>query len=215
MLKARFIQEGICFKDLSFPTYNTPSGRIVAGPILGKSGYGRSYFESPTTEDARGISMYYCANRRFELFGINEALESGVNVLLDRYVDSNKACQGGKILELKERLAMYDALDSLEYGFAQLPRPDFTVLLYMPYKIGRILKSDMDESPDESEKDVAYLKNQEVAYLELARLNGWPIVECFSEEKVPIVESISDVKRYIKSFDDIHEEVWSHVKNIL
>ena len=214
-LKLKFIQEGISLKDWSFPTYDTPSGRIVAGPVLGKPGYGDSYFENPSTEDARAISMYYSANRRFELPEIEEALESGYNVALDRYVDSNKACQGGKIKNIEERLELYEALDFLEYGFAQLPRPDLTMLLFMPYEIGRILKSQMNEKSDRVEQDSTYLKNQEKAYLELAELNKWPIIKCFPEDKIVSVNNFEDVKKYIRSFGDIHKEIWRYVENIL
>ncbi len=214
-LKERFRQEGLPLKEWSFPTYDTPSGRIIAGPVLGKPGYGESYFEKPSVEDARAISMYYAANRRFELPGINEALENGFHVALDRYRDSNKACQGGKILELEKRLEIYRDLDLLEHDFAKLPNADLTVLLYMPFKIGQILKGGMDEGKDEVEKDKVYLRNQETAYSELAELGAWPMIRCFPDDKISVVKDKEDVEKYIKSVDDVHEEVWGHVRKIL
>jgi dTMP kinase len=159
--------------------------------------------------------MYYCANRRFELPWMNEVLNSGKHLILDRYVDSNKACQGGKERDPEKRLELYNAFDFLEYNFAQLPRPDITVVLHMPYQIGIILKSQMEEKKDQVEEDINYLQNQEMAYLELAKIHGWPVITCFPQDKVSSVKTHEDVMKYIKPFDEIHKEVWTHVKKNL
>jgi len=214
-LHGRFTQEGIPFESASFPTYETPSGKIVGGPVLGKPEICDSYFEHPSKEDGRGISLYYCANRRFELPWMNEVLQSGKHAIFDRYVDSNKACQGGKEKDPEKRMELYNALDFLEYEFAELPRPDITMFLHMPYQIGRILKSQMGEKTDRVEQDVGYLKNQEMAYIELAGMNNWPHLMCFPLDKVAQTKTYEEAMKHIKSFDEIHEDIWSYISDMI
>jgi len=208
----RFEQEGLPFESESFPTYNSPSGKIVGGPVLGKPEICESYFAEPSKEDGRGISMYYCANRRFELPWMNQVLESGKHLILDRYVDSNKACQGGKEKDSEKRLELYKAFDFLEYEFAQLPRPDITIFLHMPYQIGRILKLQMNEGTDRVEQDIGYLRNQEMAYVELAKMNSWHTIRCFPFDKVNETKDYDDVIKHINSFEEIHKNIWNYLE---
>ena len=42
--------------------------------------------------------------------------------------------QGGKLFDKEDRMKLYKSLEELEYGFLELPRPDITVFLYVPYK---------------------------------------------------------------------------------
>ena len=55
-------------------------------------------------------------------------LDNGYNVILDRYIYSNMAHQGGKIEDKQERYEMYNWLDKLEFELLNLPRPDITIL---------------------------------------------------------------------------------------
>ena len=46
---------------LSFPMYDTPTGRIIAGPILGKEEFGPCFFEEGIDLDPYIASLYYAA----------------------------------------------------------------------------------------------------------------------------------------------------------
>ena len=52
----------------SFPMYNTPTGKIVGGPYLGKSEICQSYFkEGPTGVDPYISCLYYAADRKYNI----------------------------------------------------------------------------------------------------------------------------------------------------
>jgi dTMP kinase len=187
----------------TFPRYNTPTGKIIGGPLLGKPEIGKGYFsEGAGNVPAKVASAFYVADRHYNIPFINDALNSGKNLILDRYVESNMGHQGGKIRDSKERLEFYKWLEKLEYEMFELQRPDLTVFLYMPFEKGMELKSKMNVEKDEVEKDFNYLKNSEEAFLQLSDLYGWKKINC--------VENNS-----LKSIEEISEEVYRVVREIL
>ena len=197
-------KENIPFERGSFPRYHKEFGRMIGGPFLGKPEICESYFERPSVLDSKAASMIYCAERRFELPWINESLKKG-HLILDRYTESNMGMQGGKLETIEERKNLWNELDSLEHGFAELPRPDATIFLYMPYQVGIELKSRMDEMKDAVEKDKEYLKNAESSYLQLAEFYNWHKINCTKDGTIET----------LKSKDEIEKEVWDFIKPLL
>ena len=84
--------------NLSFPMYDTPTGRIAGGPILGKKEIGECWFsEGPVFLDPKVFCLYLAADRKYNFPKIQNYLDQGYYVILDRYVSSNMAHQGAKI----------------------------------------------------------------------------------------------------------------------
>ena len=107
-------EKGIKVYNYSFPRYDTPTGKIVGGPYLGKSYICDEWFpEGATNVDALVASAYYAADRRYNIKEIVNHLNNGDIVLLDRYVESNMAHQGGKLKTKEERLKCMKNLMSL------------------------------------------------------------------------------------------------------
>ena len=99
---------------LSFPDYDTPTGRIVGGAYLGKPHIGEGFFpEGASNVDPKVAALYYAADRRYNRQKILDLLNDGVDVVLDRYVESNMGHQGGKIFDKEERLKLYEDLANL------------------------------------------------------------------------------------------------------
>ena len=188
------------FRD-TFPKYNTATGKIIGGPFLGKPEISHSYFGAPAEVDSKVASAFYVADRRYNLPLIDGYLNVG-HLILDRYVGSNMGHQGGKIRNPEERLEFYKWLEKLEYEMFELPRPDLTIFLYMPFKKGIGLKSKMNLPKDEVEKNFDYLKNSEEAYLQLVELYNWERIDCVKNDK-------------IKSKQEIHKEIYNIVKKII
>ena len=152
-------EKGINIYNYSFPRYDTPTGRIVGGPYLGKSYICDGWFpEGATNVDALVASAYYAADRRYNINEIKNHLENGDIVLLDRYVESNMAHQGGKLASKEERQKIYEKLDELEFGIMELPRPDAVIFLYMPFEYAAILKQSRAESADQHEASKEHLE---------------------------------------------------------
>ena len=200
---ARFKEMGLNIYNYSFPMYDTPTGRIVGGPYLGKSYICEGWFlEGATNVDALAASAYYAADRRYNIGIINKHLENGDIVILDRYVESNMAHQGGKLKTPEERTKMYQKLDTLEFEIMELPRPDAVIFLYMPFEYAAVLKKNREETPDQHESNKAHLKQAETAYLELTEKYGYKKITCVKDD-------------IIRTIDDINDEVVETLKEII
>lgn len=202
--QANLLLEALHERDInvqksSFPNYDSPPGRIVGGPYLGKEHISEGWFpEGATNVDPKVASLYYAADRRYNIIQVNELLKKGVNVLLDRYVYSNMAHQGGKISDVNERRKMYEFIETLEFDLLELPIADICIFLHMPYDLAQILKAGRLESSDEHEKNEEHLRNAEKVYLELSNRWEFKKIACFEDE-------------HIKSIEDIHKEVLKYV----
>ena len=193
LLIKRLRDEGYQVQNFSFPNYNSPTGKIIAGPYLGKEGFDPCYFEEgPTKVDPKVASLYYAADRKYNIGKIVFLLQQGYNVILDRYIYSNMAHQGGKIEDKEKRIKMYEWLDKLEFDLMELPKPDLTIFLHMPLDVAEELKSHRKEKPDGHEKDKNYLKQAETAYLELAQKYKFITIECSKNGKPKKIEEIND-----------------------
>lgn len=199
----RLREDGVKVYNYSFPMYDTPTGRIVGGPYLGKSYIGEGWFsEGATNVDALTASAYYAADRRYNIGIINEHLKRGDIVILDRYVESNMAHQGGKLKTKEEREIMYQKLDTLEFEIMELPRPDGVIFLYMPFEYAAILKKNRVEAPDQHEQDKRHLEQAEKAYLELTEKYNYLKVTCVKDDM-------------IRTIDDINDEVIEKIKEVI
>jgi dTMP kinase len=204
LLVQRLSKAGRKIERLSFPMYDTPTGKIVGGPYLGKSYIGEGYFpEGAADVDPKVASLYYAADRRYNKHIIEGLLNKGYDVVLDRYVESNMAHQGGKLFDKEERLKLYKNLDDLEYGFLELPRPDFTIFLYVPYEKVAELRGHRAEAPDQHESNPLHIRNAEHAYLELADLHDYRVIKC------------CDKKGDLRDIENIQEEIYEIVKDEL
>lgn len=194
---------GIKCERISFPMYDTPTGKIVGGPYLGKNYISDCWFpEGAVNVDPKVAALYYAADRKYNIGKINDLLENGVNVILDRYTYSNLAHQGGKIKDKEERFKMYDWLDKLEFGLLGLPHADIKIFLHMPYEVALILKKNREEGMDQHESDKGHLIASENAFKEISNIYDFKTVEC----------NIGDSPRTI---EDINEELYNYVKDLL
>lgn len=198
-----FKNKGVKIYEYSFPNYESTTGKIVGGPYLGKSYICEGWFsEGATNVDPLVASAYYAADRRYNIPEINKHLENGDIVLLDRYVESNMAHQGGKIKDPKKRQEIYQKLDTLEFEIMELPRPDAVIFLYMPFEYAAILKKNRAESADQHESNKEHLEQAEKAYLELTEKYNYIKVDCVKND-------------VIRTIDDISSEVVSRIEEII
>lgn len=178
MLVDALCEMGLKAVHLSFPMYDTPTGKIVGGCYLGKPEIGESYFkEGPVEVDPKIASLYYAADRKYNIGKIKEYLNDGYHVILDRYTSSNMAHQGCKVLDQDERFNVFQFIDKLEYWLLDLPKADITFFLHVPYQISQELMKNR-KFLDSNEKDPEYLKNAELTYIELSELYNWKRINC-------------------------------------
>ena len=203
LLFEKLVNENIEVYKTSFPMYDTPTGKIIGGPYLGKQYIGDGWFsEGASNVDPKVAALYFAADRKYNIGKINDMLDKGISVILDRYVYSNMAHQGGKMLDDKERLNMYAWLDILEFKLLDLPKPDIALFLHMPYECAIELKEHRSESSDQHENNPEHLKHAEKAYIELAQNYKWKTIECAYNNQVRSIEDINN-EVYIYVIDKI------------
>ena len=203
LLVQKLRRDGRKIERLSFPDYESPTGKIVGGPYLGRSHMGEGFFpEGAANVDPKVAALYYAADRRYNREKILKLLDDGVDVVLDRYVESNMGHQGGKLFDKEDRLKLYEDLENLEYGFLELPRPDVTLFLYVPYKKVVELLSGRRTS-DQHEISSIHIRNAEKAYLELAEIHNYKKIDCV------------DKKGKLRDIEDIQADIYKEVSKEL
>lgn len=209
MLVDKLNSLGLTSVKLGFPRYGSPTGDIVGDCYLGKNQKCHcvegSWFGVANQVPSEVASLYYAADRKFHAEEIEKLLESGTNVILDRYVESNMGHQGGKIFDSEKREEFFKWLSDLEYKTLGLPKPDKVVFLYMPYERGMQLKKTREGKADGHESSSEHLKNAELAYLHLSKMYNWTKVICDPDPLAPEP----------RSPEEIHEEVFKEVKKVI
>jgi len=199
LLVKKLEKQNIACVRLCFPNYDSPTGKIVGGPYLGKENICNGWFhEGAANVDPKVSSLYYAADRKYNVKTIEELINKGINVILDRYTYSNLAHQGGKIANKIERFEMYNWLDKLEFELLELPKADIKVFLHMPYVVSCILKKDRKEKADQHEASKEHLLLAESAYMEIAEIYDFKTIEC----------NIGDNP---KKIEDINNELYDYV----
>lgn len=210
LLTEKLNKNNIKTEYLSFPNYNTPTGKIIGACYLGREELCQKFLkedngwfeEGASNVDGLVSSLYYAADRKYNINKIEEALASGKNVILDRYTFSNMAHQGGKIRTQEARFQFFKKVDTLEFELLELPKPDLVILLYVPYQVTIELQEKRNSSQDQHEKDKEHLKRAEQTYLELKALYQFKMIECTKDGNMRTIE-------------EIHNEVVEKVKEIM
>lgn len=200
LLMERLIAAGIKVKKYSFPNYNSTTGKIIGGPYLGKNYICDGWFnEGASNVDPKVSSLYYAADRKYNIWVILEDLKNGYNVILDRYVYSNMAHQGGKLKTYEERLELFSWIEKLEFDLLELPHADIKVFLHMPYYSASKLRENRnkEEKMDQLESSKEHLQMAEQAYIELAKKYNFYKVEC---AKNGIARTIEDINQELYDY---------------
>jgi dTMP kinase len=160
-------------------------------------------------------SVVYAADRWESKEKIERWLKEGYVIVMDRYISSNQIHQGGKIANVKKRVAFIKWLAEMEYKVFKIPAPDLTVYLSLPvemvlklirdrnYKGARAyLGRKNNQKKDVHEKDLNFLKNSIKSGLWLVKTQkNWIKIEGVSNGK-------------LRTFSDIHEEIYAKLKKV-
>ena len=190
LLETKLKENGYKCLKFSFPMYDTPTGKILKESYLNKNGNG-VFPEGASNVDPYIASLYYAADRKYNIDKILEYYNEGYYIILDRYITSNMAHQGSKILNKDDRFYMYQWIDKLEYWLLKLPKPDKTILLHMPLEYVLELEKNKKDL-DDTEKDQDYLRRSIDSYIELSELYGWDKIDCVKDNSIRPIEEINE-----------------------
>lgn len=173
---------------ISFPNYDSSTGKVVSDYLAGK-------IPCDGSDGAYAASGFYAVDRyaSFVTDWIND-YEAGSVILSGRYTTSNAIYQMTK-LPRKEWDGYLDWLWDLEYHRLGLPEPDRVLFLDMPVVVSQRLLSGRYHG-DESKKDihesnVGFLRACRESALYTAQRCGWRIITC-SDGTAPLtIEEIS------------------------
>lgn len=179
LLAENLRKKGYEVEVADFPRYGKKSAWQVEKYLNGEYG-------DPKETGAYIPSIFYACDRYDASFKIREWLSQGKIVICNRYVSASMGHQAGKIQDLKERDEYLEWIDNLEFNILKIPRPNKTILLYVPPEVGQKNvekkgKKDYingDQVHDIHTKDLNHLKEAAEAFLYVAKKYGWTIIEC-------------------------------------
>ncbi len=182
---------------ITFPYYNTNSGKIVSDYLGGKFPEDNPVISAYSASAIYAVDRYTSFKTHWE-----ELYKSSLPVISARYVTSNAIYQMTK-LDKKDWDGYLDWLYDFEYEKLGMPRPDKTIFLDMPVEISQKLLSeryDGDESKkDIHEQNVSFLKACREAALYVGKRDGWKIVSCSDGENPRTIDDINaELEKIIK-----------------
>ena len=198
-LQERLNKDGIEYKTMSFPNYESPSSSLVKMYLSGEFG-----------ENAKEISPYiastFYAADRYATYTteFKEFYEKGGILLADRYTTANMVHQAGKITDFEEREKFLKWLWDFEFNLYGLPIPTEVFFLKMPPEKSFELMKDRenkfthDTKKDIHERDKNHIIDSFNAACDVAQKYNWHTVECVSNNQ-------------IRTIEDIHEEIYNEV----
>ena len=199
-LKERLDKDGIDYRTVSFPNYDSPSSSLV-----------KMYLSGDFGTDAQEISPYiastFYAADRYATFqtGYKKYYEDGGIILADRYTTANMVHQAGKIKDKEERDKFLKWLWDFEFKLYGLPIPTEVFFLNMPTEKALELMKDRKNKFDENaKKDIhesneKHMKDAYEAACDVAKEYNWFEIKCMKDNK-------------LRTIDDIHEEIYEEVK---
>ncbi len=199
-LQESLLKDGIDYKVVSFPNYDSPSSALVQMYLSGEFG-----------ENAKEISPYiastFYAADRYATFqtGYKKYYEDGGIILADRYTTANMVHQAGKIKDEKEREKFLNWLWDFEFNLYGLPVPSEVFFLNMPVEKSIELMKDREnkfthqEKKDIHERDINHLKDAYEAACDVSKKYNWYEIKCVKNNE-------------IRTIEDIHQEIYNELK---
>ncbi|MBQ9269592.1 MAG: thymidylate kinase [Oscillospiraceae bacterium] len=199
-LLERLEAEGIRCRTVEFPRYKEESSALIRMYLGGEFG------DRPSDVNAYAASTFYAVDR-YASFKQDWGgfYEDGGVVLADRYTTSNAVHQGGKLAP-GEREEYFRWLFDFEYRLMGLPAPDLVIYLDVPVEQTeenmQRREAETNTSADIHERDTEYLRQCRTAAMAAAEQFGWRRIPCVRDG-------------VMRSIEEIHNEVYSAVKEIL
>jgi len=188
LLVERLRTAGVAVETMDFPQYtNNHFGRYVRELMDTE---GELFLELP----AKIVSTLMAADRFESKSIIENWVEEGKTVVLDRYVSSNMLHQGAKVIDPTERQAFLEWLAIMEHQIFGVPKPDKTIYLSVPAKERQtlIFADSTRQTVDAAEQSAEHQLAADACAQELIEMFGWTEITCFEAGSLRSRESIHD-----------------------
>ena len=167
---------------------------------------GGEFGSKPSDVNAYAATAFFAVDRYASYKKVwGQWYENGGLILSDRYTTSNAVHQASKEPE-ETRAAYLKWLYEFEYEKLGLPCPDLTIYLDVPTdfteKMMRSREAATNTTADIHEPDLEYLATCRRTGKAAAEFYGWTVINCVRDGQM-------------RSIEDIHEEIYGHVKACL
>ncbi|MCD7962334.1 MAG: dTMP kinase [Rikenellaceae bacterium] len=126
-----FENQGKNCRYIHFPRFDSPVyGELIAKFLRGELG-------SVEEVNPYLVALIYAGDRSEASKQIQEWLNAGVYVIIDRYVISNIAYQCAKIEDDNKSMELRNWINHLEYEYNKIPAPDISLFLDVPFDFTR------------------------------------------------------------------------------
>ena len=145
------------------------------------------------------VALIYAGDR----FDFKPTLENWLNVgdmvLLDRYVYSNVAYQCAKMGKIQDYHALREWILYLEFEYYKLPKPDLNIFLDVPFMFTRQKLTDdrkgnerqyLQGKKDIHEADLEFQELVRASYLSLSDTDGFVKIDCSDGADILTVDQI-------------------------
>lgn len=183
LLAEYLTSEGLDVYEADFPRYGESSAYYVERYLNGDYG-------GPDDVPADLGSLPFALDRFAAKDDITTHLQKANSIVVsNRYVASNLAHQGTKLVDTAERRAFYERTKLTEYGILGIPKPDLNIVLLVPAETAQanVDKKDTrtytDKKRDIHEADASHLEKAKANYEELCQLypEEFTAIECTDE----------------------------------
>lgn len=131
LLRDHLKTKGIETKFVHFPRVDEGVyGALIAKFLRGEFGDARSVHP-------QFVSLLFAGDRMDFAPTLREWLDEGYFILMDRYVLSNIAFQCAKTEGVTAKRELRDWINMFEYGYNQIPKPDLSFYLDVPFSFVR------------------------------------------------------------------------------
>ena len=181
LLTAVLRERGYSVFATGFPQYDSWFGKMVGQFLNGELGPLESV-------DPHFSALLYAGDRFEAKPKLQEALNNGQIVLVDRYIGSNLAHQTARV-DLPKRAAFQEWIEHLEYGIYGLPKEDLVLYLRVPAVEAQKMvalksaRSYTSAQKDLLEASLRHLEDAAEMYDELAKGVNWNTIECFDARR--------------------------------
>jgi dTMP kinase len=177
-----------------FPQYDSWFGKMVGQFLNGELG-------ALEAVDPHFTALLYAGDRFEAKPKIENALNQGKIVLIDRYIGSNLAHQTARA-PTEKRDDFRRWIEHLEYNIYGLPREDLILYLRVPPTEAQKLvarksqRSYTNAKQDLQEASLRHLQDAAAMYDQLARSAPWVTIECF-DTKSGAMRPVKDIAREV------------------
>ncbi len=193
MLLSRLASESIPFETMQFHRRATPIGKAIDHALSGGLGI------PPQQLPMEFMSMLFAEDRREAAPQIQQWVDSGKLVLLNRYVESNMGFQCAKAANPAERENKLRWLEDLEYSRFGIPRSTAVIYLSLPPEVAARRR----KGGDLHDTDIEYQRRVASTYAWLASREP---------QKWTVISGMDGARE--RSVDEIHQDIYTAVKRV-